>query len=220
MQPFPRPLATALALSWLAACGGGSGPTTPASPVVVASPTPVPSATPPPTTAPPVSAACNLEPGPVTRYAIAPRAQQTDGAGADILVRALPGFDETWCVDKDKTYRLDFNSNQRNDDDRECCWIGTPQWQVGGDTGMVVSAAPIAGTKDFNYRVRLEPKGRKGTVLVQAALDGVLSHPWQSNSGYTRGPLRIESMSANDLKAQCKCVFHGNGQYSGVGCTK
>jgi hypothetical protein len=100
----------------VAGCGSGSNPNTPPpvpSTTIAAqpSPTPTPQPTPTPT---PAALTCDFEPGPVTRMAISPREQRTDGAQVSIRVRALPGFDEVWCLDKDKSHRIDFNANQRN----------------------------------------------------------------------------------------------------------
>ena len=207
MRPFLR--CTPLALMLFAACGG-SNPNQPP---------------PPPTTTttlvPEASNKCGtLAPGPVTRFAITPREQREDGVQVDMRVRARPGFDEVWCVDKDKEHRLDFNSNQRNADGKECCWINDPEWFVSDPDRVVDSAAPIPNTNSFNYRLRINTHGARATVDVQARIDGIDSFPWQSGSGYRRGPLQIVSMSQNEINRDCKCIFKGNGIYEGEGCSK
>jgi hypothetical protein len=227
-RTFSSPLLSAVtALAVFVSCGGDSGTTPTVNPTPVATPTPAPTPTPTPATiASPSPAAATKcppsgEPGPVARYAISPRAQVTDDRQVDMMVRARPNWDEVWCIDRNKEHRLDFNSNQRNAAGRECCWEGEPQWQVVQDSNdMVVSGNTIAGSNSFNYRLRLSPRGRSGVVLLQATLDGKSSYPWQSNSGYSQGPLAIVAMSAEDITRECKCIFRGNGIYEGVGCTK
>lgn len=208
----------------MAGCGGGSTPVQPPGPSPTATPAPQPSPTPTPAPSPSPTPGANkcgsLPPGPVTRYAITPREQRTDDQSVNMRVRALPNWDEVWCVDKDKTHRLDFNSNQRNADGRECCWVNDPTWRVEDPNDMVESHNAISGTNSFNYRIRLEPRGRRGTVYVEAEVDGVLSFPWQSGAGYRREPLRIVTLAASEIERDCKCIFRGNGQYEGVGCTK
>ena len=157
----------------------------------------------------------------MVRYAISPREQREDGAQTDgMRVRARPGFDEVWCVDKDKEHRLDFNSNQRNADGKESCWVDDPEWKIGDPDRVVDQAAPVPNTNSFNYRLRMNTRGARVTVEVQATLDGNDSFPWQSGSGYQKGPLRVVSMSANEISRDCKCIFRGNGIYEGDGCTK
>jgi hypothetical protein len=162
----------------------------------------------------------NLAPGPVTRYAITPREQRADGEVTDVRVRARAGFDEVWCIDKDKEHRLDFNSNQRNAQGRESCWIDDPSWDFEDPDRMVQSGAVIANTRGFNYRMRINPRGTRGTVYVQAEIDGIKSHDWQSGSGYSVQPLRIVSMSRNEIERDCLCIFRGNGIYEGDRCSK
>jgi hypothetical protein len=162
----------------------------------------------------------NLAPGPVVRYAITPREQRADNVVTDIRVRARPGFDEVWCIDKDKEHRLDFNSNQRNAQGRECCWVDDPSWDFEDPDRMVQSGAVIANTNGFNYRMRVNPRGARGEVHVEAIIDGVVSFPWQSGSGYKREALRIVSMSRNEIERDCLCTFRGNGIYEGDRCNK
>ena len=222
-----------VALALLGGSCGGSNPTTPP-PVAQATPTPTPSATaspsvPTPTPTPTAAARCDnlqplpgeekLQPGPVTRVAVSPRQQVSDNQNLDILVRARPGFDEVWCVDKDKEHRLDFNLNQRNDNGKECCWLGFPEWKV-DDPGRVVDSAAVRDDFGFIYRLRINTHGERVTVGLSARLDGVDSAPWQSGSGYEKGPLQIVAMGANEITRDCKCIYKGNGIYEGVGCTK
>lgn len=175
------------------------------------------------TTAPgdPSATRCdNLAPGPVVRYAISPREQRADGDVTDMRVRARPGFDEVWCIDKDKEHRLDFNSNQRNSQGRECCWTNDPSWDFEDPDRLVQSGAVIANTNGFNYRMRINPRGARGTVSVEAEIDGIPSQPWQSGSGYRVEPFRIVSMSKNEIERDCLCIFKGNGIYEGDRCSK
>lgn len=222
-KPFSNAiLAAATAAAIFVSCGGDSGttPTPQASPSTqpTAPPTTTPAASPSPS-APPASQSCTLAPGPVAKYAIAPRAQQSNEVTTDIRVRARPGFDEVWCIDRAKEHRLDFNSAQKNADGRECCWQNDPVWTVSDPGGFVTSTGTANGNV-FNFRLRVDPKGQSGTILVQASIDGVRSYPWQSNSGYKVEPLAIMAMSASDIAKDCKCIFRGNGIYEGEGCTK
>jgi len=72
----------------------------------------------------------------------------------------------------------------------------------------------------FVYRVRIDPQGARNTVGLRANLDNVNSFPWQSGSGYEQGPLQMVTMSAAEIQRDCKCIFLGNGQYEGAGCSK
>jgi hypothetical protein len=212
-------LAAVSAAAVFVSCSGDSG----VNPTPQVSPTPQPTASPTPTpspTATPGAATCTLAPGPVERYAIAPRAQQSNDVTTDIRVRARPGFDEVWCVDRTKEHRLDFNSAQKNADGRECCFEGDPQWQIVQDSNNMVTSTGTANGNVFNFRVRINPRGQNGVVLIQATLDGKRSYPWQSNSGYRQEPLAIIAVSPDDLQRECKCIFEGNGIYHGDGCTK
>jgi hypothetical protein len=220
----PFPIAVVV-LAALGGCGGDNTVQPPPPTVAPAPPTTVTTTSTTTTTTQPVdpsSTRCsNLAPGPVVRYAIAPREQRSDGVQTDgMRVRARPGFDEVWCIDKDKEHRLDFNSNQRNADGKECCWVADPEWKVNDPDKVVDSAAPIPNTGSFNFRLRVDTHGARATVEVQASLDGNESFPWQSNSGYTKGPLRIVAMPLNEINRDCKCIFRGNGIYEGDGCTK
>ena len=121
------------------------------------SPTVIPSPAPPTTTLPtqppprprlhrhraPSSArTARSLPGPVARFAISPRELRTDGAQADVYVRARSSWDEVVCLDRTKSHRLDFNANQRNEAGRECCFEGDVTWRVVDDpTGSSSAAA-------------------------------------------------------------------------------
>src|SRR5687768_18433524 len=107
----------------LAGCTGGRSPTTP-EPSPASTPPPAPAPTPTPNTS------CGLAPGPVVRYAVRPREHRENNRKVEMLVRARPGWDEVWCIDKDSAHQLDFDSNQRNADRRECCWVYDPQWTI------------------------------------------------------------------------------------------
>jgi hypothetical protein len=155
----------------------------------------------------------------VARLAVAPRTQVEDGETVPIRVRARPGFDEVWCLDKDKEHRLDFNLNQRNESGRECCWNGEPEWETLDPSG-IAGGQSVRDQYGFVYRIRVFPQGTRGTVGLRANLDGVNSFPWQSGSGYEQGPIEMVTMSASEIQRDCKCVFLGNGQYEGAGCSK
>jgi hypothetical protein len=210
------------AMALLSSCGGS----TTAPPVTTLPSTSSTTATtvvtvPATTLAPDPSARCaNLAPGPVTRYAITPREHRADGEVVDLRVRAKAGFDEVWCVDKDQEHRLDFNSNQRNAQGRESCWVDDPEWRFDDPDRFVQSGQTIPNTNGFNYRIRMNPRGARGEVAVEAEIDGVLSYPWQSGSGYRREALRIVSMSKNEIERDCLCIFRGNGIYEGDRCSK
>jgi hypothetical protein len=221
LRPSPAAVSVLLLLS---GCGGSS--TTPQ-----IDPTPTPTSTTATlqttsTTATTTGVDPNLDKcgslagGPVTRYAISPREQRADGEVTPMRVRARPGFDEVWCIDKDKEHRLDFNSNQRNAQGRECCWIDDPEWDFDDPDRMVQSGQVIVNTHNFNYRMRINPRGARGTVSVTARIDGIPSQPWQSGSGYRIEPFRIVSMSKNEIERDCLCIFLGNGLYEGDRCTK
>jgi hypothetical protein len=223
MKFRPSPAAVA-ALLVVSGCGGST-----TAPPAVATPTPTTSSTVSPVTSPPPSSSIeepgtskcgNLPPGPVTRYAISPREQRTNGAIVDIRVRAKPGFDEVWCIDKDQEHRLDFNSNQRNAQGRECCWLEDPSWAFEDPDSIAQEGQSLAGTNHFNFRLRSDPRGKRGTVYVQAQIDGIKSYEWQSGSGYQIQPLRVVSMSKNEIERDCLCVFRGNGIYEGDRCPK
>jgi hypothetical protein len=192
-------------------CGGGEVPT---QPIV----TPTPASTPTPAATPtPVSAQCGtLAPGPVTRYAIAPRAQLTDGVQVPMRVWIQAPWQEAWCVDKDKTHRLDFNSNQRNAEGRESCYVNDPEWRIAEDPDHIVLGQGTFGDHGFNYRIGIDPRGLETSFSVQASIDGVASKPWQSGPlvGYPEGPLKIVALSARDIERFCKCTYFGNGNYN------
>jgi hypothetical protein len=135
-------------------------------------------ATVPSTTAPPdESLRCaNLAPGPIVRYAITPREHRADGEVVDLRVRARPNFEEVWCIDKDKEHRLDFNSNQRNAAGREACWVDDPVWHYEDSDRFVDLAQPIPNTNSFQLPECASTRtARRGTVFVEAEIDGVLS---------------------------------------------
>ena len=196
----------------LSGCGGGSSPTTP-------EPTAAPTQPPTPAPTPTPNVSCGLAPGPVVRYAVRPREQRLGSRKVDVLVRARPGWDEVWCIDKDAAHQLDFDSNQRNADNRECCWVYDPQWAITDPDGFVTGQEVIFDNP-FLRRLQLEPGGREGVVLVQATLDGITSRPWQTFSGYREGPLVIVSMSRAEMDRDCNCIFLGNGRYAGATCPK
>ena len=205
----------------LSGCGSGT-PTTVPPPVPTTTLAPAPSPTPTPQPSPSPTAGtqtCNLEPGPVVRFAIAPREQRTDGAQADIRVRVEPGFDEAWCLDKAKSHSIDFNANQRNAAGRECCYKGQVVWKV-EDPRKIVVGQSTRDTDGFIYRLNVEPGGVGTSFTVAAELDGIQSHPWQSGSGYRLEPLRIVTMSQSEMAKECTCIFKGNAIYEGTGCPK
>ena len=196
----------------LAGCGGGRSLTTPE---------PSPASTPPPTPAPTPTpnTSCGLAPGPVVRYAVRPRDHRENNRKVDMLVRARPGWDEVWCIDKDSAHQLDFDSNQRNADRQECCWVYDPQWTITDPNGFVTGQEVLLDNP-FLRRLHVEPRGREGIVHVQATIDGVNSRPWQTFSGYQEGPLTIVSMSRGEMERDCNCIFLGNGRYAGTNCAK
>ena len=196
----------------LAGCGGGPSPTTP-EPSPAATPQPTPAPTPTPNTT------CGLAPGPVVRYAVRPRDHRENDRKADMLVRARPGWDEVWCIDKDSVHQLDLDSNQRNADRQESCWVYDPQWDI-ADPNRFVTGQEVLLDNPFLRRLHVDPRGREGIVNVQATIDGVKSRPWQNFSGYEEGPLTIVSMSRGEMERDCNCIFLGNGRYSGANCAK
>ena len=83
------------------------------------------------------------------------------------------------------------------------------------------SGAVIANTRGFNYRMRVNPRGARGTVYVQAEIDGIKSRTTGSRRAATASqPLRIVSMSRNEIERDCLCIFRGNGIYEGDRCPK
>jgi hypothetical protein len=212
-----------LALLALGSCGGSSAPGNPnpnPTPTPTPSPAPTPTPTPNPAPTPDVNRCARLEEGPVVRLAIAPRGQFDGSTQVPVRVAVRKTYEEeVWCVDKDKDYKLDFNLNQRNANGKECCWDEDPVWTV-DDPDFIVDNSEWRDDYGFIFRVRVNPKGKKGTVLVRTRLDGIDSYPWQSASYYTKGPLVIESMSASEISKECLCIFKGNGQYEGDKCFK
>jgi hypothetical protein len=198
-----------IAFSWLS-CGGGA-PTLPITPA----PTPVP--TPAATPTPLVLAQCgSLAPGPVVRYAIAPRAARVNGENVPMRVWIQAPWQEAWCLDKDQQYQIDFNSNQRNADGKESCFQNDPEWQIVDDPDHIVLGQGSFGDHGFNYRVGVDARGVETSFGVQARIDGVSSKPWQSGPsvGYPEGPLKVVTLSAADIERNCKCTYFGNGNYN------
>jgi len=107
-------VAVALGTGFIA-CGGGTDTPTTLPPVpsttIAAQPSPSPSLVPSPSPSP-VAQACTFEPGPVFRIAISPREQRTDGVQVPVKVRALPDWDEVWCLDRSQSHRIDFNAKR------------------------------------------------------------------------------------------------------------
>jgi len=214
---------------WTAAVAAGLiGVSCGDSPTVVPTPAPPtttlarqPSPSPSPAASPsPVAQQCTFAPGPVARLAISPRELRTDGDAAPVFVRARQNWDEVVCIDRAKAHRLDFNANQRNADGRESCYQGDVAWRVVSDDDAMVTGSSSRHEDNFIWRFNIEPKGRTGEIQLEATLDGVTSHPWQSGSGYRREPLRIVAMGANEIARDCLCIFKGNGVYEGARCPK
>ena len=202
---------------------GGEGPTavpSPAPPTTTLAPQPPPTTVTPAPSPTPGSQQCNFAPGPVARLAISPRELRTDGVQADVFVRARPNWDEVVCLDRTKTHRLDFNANQRNADGRESCYIGDVAWRVVDDSRNMITGSSSRHEDNFIWRFNIEPGGAADSIEIEAELDGIKSHPWQSGSGYRREPLRIVTMSASDIARDCLCIFRGNGVYEGARCPK
>ena len=223
------PLVVTFGSAFILSCGGADGPTvipTPAPPTTTVPTQPSPSPSPSPSTQPGGQEVChlpsgpvtNLAPGPVARFAISPRQILTNGPNlTDIFVRARPNWDEVVCLDKDQSHRLDFNANQRNEEGRECCYEGVVAWRVNDPAGIVV-ANTSQHPDGFRWRFNIEPGGRGTTIEFSATLDGLNSFPWQSGSGYRQEPLRVVTMSANEIARDCQCIYRGNGVYEGVRC--
>ena len=199
-------------------CGGTPTVTpTPAPPTTTLPTQPSPS---PSASASPVAQQCTFAPGPVVRFAIAPRELRTNTVQIGIPVRARPNWDEVVCIDKDKVHRIDFNANQRNADDRESCYIGAVSWTTVSDDDQMITSEGSRHPDNFIWRYNIDPRGRTGTIAIQAHLDGLTSYPWQSGSGYRQEPLRIVAMGANEIARDCLCIYRGNGQYEGARCSK
>src|SRR5687767_6797190 len=165
---------------WMAAVGmalvGASCGDTP-----TVTPTPGPPTTtlapqPPPTTlpsTPPPSASCTLAPGPVTRLAISPRELRTDGATADVYVRARSNWDEVVCLDRARSHRLDFNANQRNAAGQESCYNGDVSWNILSDDNSMITGSSSRHEDNFIWRYNIEPRGSNGVIAIEAELDGI-----------------------------------------------
>ena len=93
-------------------------------------------------------------------------------------------------------------------------------WRVVEDNRQIVVGSGSRHDDGFIWRYFIEGRGQDGSVEIEAELDSVTSFPWQSGSGYRREPLRIETMSANDIAKDCLCIFKGNGVYEGARCPK
>jgi hypothetical protein len=195
------------------------------SPTVIPSPSPTTTLPSQPSPSPsasasPVAQDCILAPGPVVRFAIAPRELRSNGDQVDIFVRARPNWDEVVCLDRDKVHRLDFNANQRNADGRESCYIGDVSWRTVSDDDHMITSESSRHPDNFIWRYNIDPRGRTGTIEVEAQLDGLTSYPWQSGSGYRQEPFRMVAMSANEMARECLCIYRGNGVYEGARCSK
>lgn len=194
------------------------------------SPTVTPTPAPPTTTLPtqpspspspsPVAQQCTFAPGPVARFAISPRELRTNSEQVPIFVRARSNWDEVVCLDKDKVHRLDFNANQRNADNQESCYEGDVSWTIVDDSDQMITSHGSRHEDGFIWRYNIEPRGRTGSISLEAELDGLTSYPWQSGSGYRREPLRIVAMGANEMARDCLCIFRGNGVWEGARCSK
>jgi hypothetical protein len=154
----------------------------------------------------------------VARLAISPRALRSDGVDVDIYVRVRPNWDEVVCLDRAQAHRLDFNANQRNADGRESCYVGDVSWRVVEDSRDMVVGNSSRHDDGFIWRYNIEPDGQESSIEIEAELDGIRSHPWQSGSGYRREPIRIVTMSTNEINRDCLCIFKGNGVYEGARC--
>jgi hypothetical protein len=216
MRQYAKSMAVAGILAVVVSCGGDN-PVVPPPPTTTTTIATQPSPSPSPSPSP-VTQQCTLAPGPVTRLAISPRELRTDGATADVFVRARANWDEVVCLDRDKVHRLDFNANQRNADGRESCYEGDVSWRVVSDDDSMVTGSSSRHDDGFIWRYNIEPRGRNGSIEIEADLDGIKSHPWQSGSGYRREPLRIVTMGANEISRDCLCIFKGNGVYEGAAC--
>jgi hypothetical protein len=157
----------------------------------------------------------------VARLAIAPRTLRTDGAQVPMRTRLVAPGEELLCLDQDKSHLLDFNLNQRNAQGQECCWVDPPGYRIRGDTNAIVSDARPVDPNRFIFRVRVEPRGiPEATFGVQADLDGVFSHPWQSGGQYLIEPLRVITLPGADIERLCPCIYLGNGGYEGGSCVR
>ncbi len=113
-------------------------------------------------------------PGPVTRLAISPRALESDGARAPMRTRLVGPGEELLCLDSDKSHRIDFNLNQRNELGQESCWVDPPRYRIRGDTDRIVADWLPVDDNSFILRVWVEPRGvNEATFGVEAQLDGV-----------------------------------------------
>jgi hypothetical protein len=157
----------------------------------------------------------------VTRLAIAPRALSTNGAPARMRTRLIGPGEEVLCLASDRSHRLDFNLNQRNAQGQESCWEGFPSYRIRGDTERMVESTSTIDDNGFIFRVRVEPQGvNEATFGVEAELDGVFSHPWQSGALYPQEPLRVITLPGEDIPRLCPCIYLGNGGYEGGSCVR
>jgi len=201
---------------------GGSSPTQPPpvpSTTVAAQPSPSPSPS-----ASPAASSCPwgpFAPGPVTRLAISPRALESDGARAPMRTRLVGPGEELLCLDSDKSHRIDFNLNQRNEFGQESCWVDPPRYRIRGDTDRIVADWLPVDDNSFILRVWVEPHGiNEATFGVEAQLDGVFAHPWTSGGGYPIEPLRVITLPGDEIARLCKCVWIGNGGYEPGSCQR
>jgi hypothetical protein len=218
---FPRAHRSGALALLLVSCGGGS-PTQPPAPPPTTLPAAQPSPSPSPSpSASPAAAGCPFAPGPVTRLAIAPRALQSNGANAPMRTRLVAPGEELLCLESEKSHRIDFNLNQRNELGQECCWVDSPGYRIRGDTAHIVTGSGAIDDNGFIFRVRVEPRGQnEATFGVEATLDGVPSHPWLSGGQYPLEPLRVITLPGDEIARLCPCIYLGNGGYEGGSCQR
>lgn len=218
---MPRiPAATLRCAAIALLCGSCAG-SSPTQPPPAPSPSPTPVAQPSPSPSPPPEAAsCPFAPGPVARLALSPRALLSNDVITPMRVRVVSPSEEVLCLDKDKSHRLDFNLNQKNEAGQECCWVDGPRYRIRQDlVGMVADFGAI-DANGFILRVRVEPKGQESSFGVEARLDGVFNYPWESGGRYRQEPLRVITLPGQDIPVLCPCIYFGNGRYEGGNCVR
>jgi len=218
MSRIPNAALRSAAIAVLFCSCGGSSPTQPPpapspSPPPVAQPSPSPSV-------PPSAADCPFAPGPVARLALSPRALMSNDAIAPMRVRVVSPSEEVLCLDKDKSHRLDFNLNQKNEAGQECCWVDGPRYRIRQDLVRMVADFGAIDANGFILRVRVEPRGEESSFGVEARLDGVFNYPWESGGRYRQEPLRVITLPGEDIPALCPCMYFGNGRYEGGSCVR
>lgn len=216
MSPVTNAALRSAAIAVLFCSCGGSPPTQPPAappPSPVAQPSPSPSL-------PPVSADCPFAPGPVARLALSPRALLSNDVITPMRVRVISPSEEVLCLDKDKSHRLDFNLNQKNEAGQECCWVDGPRYRIRQDPLHMVTDFGAIDANGFILRVRVEPKGQESSFGVEARLDGVFNYPWESGGRYLQEPLRVITLPGQDIPALCPCIYFGNGRYEGGNCVR